>query len=106
MELRPGRDPILNNTVKTANRIFSAGGCDVEAFVLKVYSEFSSAKKVEMLKEFTNTQYKDILRHVHTVFAASNSEDFRVLASSKVLFCVSRTGGLPKYHLGICVWCN
>lgn len=56
--------------MKTANRVFSAAGCGVEAFVLKVYSEFScSAKKVEMLKEFcefTNTAYKEILRHVPT----------------------------------------
>lgn len=37
---------ILNNAVKTANHIFSAGGCDVESFGLKVYCEFScSAKK-------------------------------------------------------------
>ena len=61
---------MIHNTVKTANRVFSAAGCDVEAFVLKVYSEFScSAKKVEMLKEFcefTNTAYKEILRHVPT----------------------------------------
>lgn len=41
---------IINNTVKAANRVFSAGGCDVEAFVLKVYSEIScSVKKVELL---------------------------------------------------------
>uniref|UniRef100_A0A8C6TRT7 Uncharacterized protein n=1 Tax=Neogobius melanostomus TaxID=47308 RepID=A0A8C6TRT7_9GOBI len=61
---------LIHNTVKTANRVFSASGCDMEAFVLKVYSEFScSAKKVERLKEFcefTNTKYKEILRHVPT----------------------------------------
>uniref|UniRef100_A0A8C1YIY5 HAT C-terminal dimerisation domain-containing protein n=1 Tax=Cyprinus carpio TaxID=7962 RepID=A0A8C1YIY5_CYPCA len=61
---------IINNTVKAANHVFSTGGCDVEAFVLKVYSEFScSAKKVELLKdfcEFTNTKYREILRHVPT----------------------------------------
>lgn len=60
--------PIIN-TVKAANRVFSAGGCDVEAFVPGgcLYSEFScSTKKVELLKdfcEFTNTKYKEILRH-------------------------------------------
>lgn len=61
---------IINNSVKTANRVFSSSGCDVEAFVLKVYSEFScSAKKVETLKEFcefTSTKYREILRHVPT----------------------------------------
>lgn len=61
---------VINNTVKTANRILSAGGRDVEAFVLKMYREFScSPKKVELLKdfcEFTNTKYKAILRHVPT----------------------------------------
>uniref|UniRef100_A0A8C1LCU6 Uncharacterized protein n=1 Tax=Cyprinus carpio TaxID=7962 RepID=A0A8C1LCU6_CYPCA len=61
---------IINNTIKAANCVFSAGGCDVEAFVLKVYSEFRcSAKKVELLKdfcEFTNTKYREILRHVPT----------------------------------------
>lgn len=37
---------MIHNTVKTASRVFSAAECDVEAFVLKVYSEFScSAKK-------------------------------------------------------------
>lgn len=57
--------PIIN-TVKAANRVFSAGGCDVEAFVPGgcLYSEFScSTKKVELLKdfcEFTNTKYKVI----------------------------------------------
>ncbi|KAG9278210.1 hypothetical protein AMEX_G6034 [Astyanax mexicanus] len=61
---------MINNAVKTANRVFSSSGCDVEAFVLKVYSEFScSAKKVEVLKEFcefTSTKYREILRHVPT----------------------------------------
>ncbi|KAI4898772.1 hypothetical protein NFI96_026849, partial [Prochilodus magdalenae] len=66
---------IINNSVKTANRVFSSSGCDVEAFVLKVKvnlgeSEFScSAKKVETLKEFcefTSTKYREILRHVPT----------------------------------------
>lgn len=106
---------IINNTVKMANRIFSAGGCDVEAFVLKVYSEFScSAKKVELLKdlncEFTNTKYKDILRHVPTRWLSLLPEIQRISESWPALksYFVSlrQAGGLPKYHLGICISCN
>lgn len=67
----------IDNTVKTANRIFNAAGCDMEAFVLKIYSEFScSATKVETLKEFcefTSTKYKEILRHVPTRWLSLHS---------------------------------
>lgn len=44
--------------------------------------------------------------HAVSAFAAGSLEDFRELASSKVLFCVPRTGGRPKHHHGICEWHN
>lgn len=94
----------LNNTVKTANGTFSAGRYEF----LKMYSGFSCyGRKLEILADackFTNRQYKET--HAVAAFAAGNLEDFRELASSKVLFCVSRTGGRPKNHLGICEWHN
>ena len=61
---------LIHNTLKNANRIFSATGYDAEAIVLKIHSEFScSAKRADSLKEFcefTSVQYKEILRHVPT----------------------------------------
>lgn len=72
---------IINNSVKVANRFFSAGGCEVETFV-------------------------SLWHMSHTILAASNSEDFGDFASSKALLCVCRTWGLPKYHLGNCMWSN
>lgn len=83
--------------MKTANRVFSAGGCDV--FVLKVYSEFScSAKKVELLKdfcEFTNTKYKDTLGHVPTWWLSLLPAIQRILESWPALKSYLET------HLGI-----
>ncbi|ROK35767.1 hypothetical protein DPX16_17510 [Anabarilius grahami] len=47
---------IINNTVKAANRVFSAGGCDVEAFVLKSADKFYGSKAKQILRSLLPQQ--------------------------------------------------
>ncbi|CAH0551282.1 unnamed protein product [Brassicogethes aeneus] len=58
---------VIHNSVKTASKAFKF---DVEAFVIKVFNEFSSfSKRTEKLKsffEFVDIEYKTLLRHVPT----------------------------------------
>ena len=58
---------VINNAIKHGLKQFPY---DIEALVLKIYSEFgSSASNVESLKEFADfvdVQFKEILRHVRT----------------------------------------
>lgn len=82
---------LIHNSLKNANRIFSAAGYDAEAIVLKIYSEFScSAKRADSLKdfcEFTSVQYKKILRHVPTRWLSLLPAIQRILECWPALKC-------------------
>lgn len=71
---------VLHNTCKHGLKLLSH---DVESFVLKVYSEFSSsAKELQVLKEFcefVNCKYSNIIKHVPTRFLSLYDAVDRVL---------------------------
>ena len=56
---------LIHNTLKNANRFFSATGYDAEAIVLKIHSEFScSAKRADSLKEFCEFMQYSIKKYL------------------------------------------
>ncbi|XP_077187047.1 uncharacterized protein LOC143834264 [Paroedura picta] len=77
---------VIHNCLRKAMRALSF---DVETFVLKVYSEFSSStKKIDSLMsfyEFVETEYKDVLQHVTTRWLSLLPAVDRVLESWSVL---------------------
>ncbi|XP_054834912.1 uncharacterized protein LOC129329386 [Eublepharis macularius] len=77
---------VIHNCLKKGMRALSF---DVETFILKVYSEFSSStKKIDSLMsfyEFVETEYKDVLQHVPTRWLSLLPAVDRVLESWSVL---------------------
>ncbi|XP_048345101.1 uncharacterized protein LOC125428658 [Sphaerodactylus townsendi] len=77
---------VIHNCLRKAMRALSF---DVETFIFKVYSEFSSAtKKIDFLMsfyEFVETEYKDVLQHVTTRWLCLLPAVDRILESWTVL---------------------